>query len=47
MKKTSKTKLGAMGSKIMKTAKEIRSNSPNKPWATCVKLAGKCYKKGA
>ena len=39
------TKLKAMGSQIMTMAKKIRNASPTKKWTTCVKEAGKAYKR--
>ena len=34
-----------MGSEIMKIAKRIQRNKPNKKWTQCVKEAGKEWKK--
>lgn len=45
MAKMTKTKLAAQGSKIMAAAKKIRRAHPNKKWTTCVKEAGKAFKK--
>lgn len=44
MPKLSKAKLGAMGSKIMDKAKEIRKANPKMKWTDCVKKAGKSMK---
>jgi hypothetical protein len=41
----SKNKIGAQGSEIMKIAKRIRRDNPRKKWTTCVKEAGKEWKK--
>ncbi len=40
-----KKKVGTVGSEIMKIAKQIRKNHPNKKWTQCVKEAGKEWKK--
>lgn len=40
-----KAQLGAQGKKIMNKAKLIRKASPKKKWTTCVKEAGKSFKK--
>jgi hypothetical protein len=45
MVKMSKKALGDMGSKIMRKAKAIRRANPSKKWQTCVKEAGKFYRK--
>lgn len=45
MAKMTKTKLASQGSKIMAEAKKIRKAYPNKKWTTCVKEAGKAFKK--
>ncbi|OQC45632.1 MAG: hypothetical protein BWX59_01077 [Bacteroidetes bacterium ADurb.Bin028] len=34
-----------MGKSIMTKAKQIRKANPNKKWTTCVKEAGKAFKK--
>jgi hypothetical protein len=41
----SKKDIGAQGSEIMKIAKRIRRDNPRKKWTTCVKEAGKEWKK--
>lgn len=43
--KTSKSKLSKQGSEIMRIAKRIRKANPRKKWTTCVKEAGKEFKK--
>ncbi|MCK9255830.1 MAG: hypothetical protein GX793_01525 [Bacteroidales bacterium] len=47
VKKTKKSnaKLATMGKSIMTKAKQIRKANPNKKWTTCVKEAGKAFKK--
>jgi hypothetical protein len=45
MAKMTKKKLSAQGSKIMNKAKAIRKASPGKKWQTCVKEAGKSFRK--
>lgn len=44
-KKTGSKKIGAAGKTIMNMAKAIRKQAPGKKWTTCVKEAGKQYKK--
>jgi len=44
-KKMTKSKLGSQGSEIMSIAKRIRKASPRKKWTTCVKEAGKEFKR--
>jgi hypothetical protein len=41
----SKKNIGTQGSEIMKIAKRIRRDNPRKKWTTCVKEAGKEWKK--
>jgi hypothetical protein len=41
----SKSKLSSQGSEIMSIAKRIRKANPRKKWTTCVKEAGKEFKK--
>ena len=45
MPKMTKKEFGAMGKKIMTKAKAIRKANPRKKWPSCVKEAGKTYKK--
>ena len=45
MKRKGSKKIGSMGSKIMKKAKEIRRKHPSKKWTTCVKESAKTFKK--
>jgi hypothetical protein len=45
MAKMTKKALGAMGKAITSEAKKIRKASPNKKWTTCMKEAGKAYKR--
>jgi len=45
MAKMTKTQLSAMGKKITSEAKRIRKASPNKKWTTCMKEAGKKFKR--
>ncbi|NPD47499.1 hypothetical protein [Lentimicrobium sp. S6] len=45
MAKMTKKALSAQGKAIMRIAKEIRKKNPRKKWPTCVKEAGKKYKK--
>ena len=45
MAKMTKKALSAQGKAIMKIAKAIRKRNPRKKWPTCVKEAGKQYKK--
>lgn len=45
MAKMTKKRLGEMGKKITGEAKKIRKASPGKKWTTCMKEAGKKYKK--
>ncbi|MBN2776229.1 MAG: hypothetical protein JXR36_01220 [Bacteroidales bacterium] len=45
MAKMTKKALSAMGKKITSDAKKIRKAHPNKKWTTCMKEAGKAYKK--
>ena len=40
-----KSKLSSQGSEIMRIAKRIRKANPRKKWTTCVKEAGKEYKR--
>lgn len=40
-----KSKLSSQGSEIMRIAKRIRKANPKKKWITCVKEAGKEFKK--
>lgn len=40
-----KSKLSNQGSEIMRIAKRIRKANPRKKWTTCVKEAGKEWKK--
>jgi hypothetical protein len=40
-----KAQLTAMGKKITTEAKKIRKASPGKKWQTCMKEAGKKFKK--
>lgn len=40
-----KSKLSNQGSEIMRIAKRIRKANPRKKWTTCVKEAGKEFKK--
>ena len=40
-----KSKLGKQGSEIMRIAKRIRNTNPRKKWTTCVKEAGKEFKR--
>ena len=47
MAKMSKAKLSSMGHSIMSKAKEIRRKSPKKKWTTCVKEAGRSFRKSA
>ena len=44
-KKVVKSKLGQQGTEIMKIAKRIRKDNPRKKWTTCVKEAGKEFKR--
>lgn len=46
MAKLTKKQLSAMGKAITGEAKRIRKASPNKKWTTCMKEAGKKYRKG-
>ena len=43
--KSGKSKLSKQGSEIMRIAKRIRKANPRKKWTTCVKEAGKEFKK--
>jgi len=43
--KMTKSKLSSQGSEIMRIAKRIRKANPRKRWTTCVKEAGKEFKK--
>ena len=43
--KMTKGKLSSQGSEIMRIAKRIRKANPRKKWTTCVKEAGKEFKK--
>jgi len=45
MAKMTKKQLGAMGKAITNKAKQIRKSSPGKKWTTCMKEAGKAFKK--
>lgn len=45
MAKMTKAQLSAQGKKITSEAKRIRKASPNKKWTTCMKEAGKKFKK--
>jgi hypothetical protein len=45
MAKLSKAKLSTMGKSIMAHAKRIRKANPKKAWTTCVKEAGKAFKR--
>ncbi|MDD4699183.1 MAG: hypothetical protein PHV07_02860 [Oscillospiraceae bacterium] len=45
MAKLTKKQLSEMGKKITSEAKKIRKASPKKKWTTCMKEAGKKYKK--
>jgi hypothetical protein len=45
MAKMTKAQLSAMGKKITSEAKRIRKASPGKKWTTCMKEAGKKFKK--
>lgn len=40
-----KSKLSSQGSEIMRIAKRIRKANPRKKWTTCVKEAGKEFKR--
>lgn len=40
-----KSKLSNQGSEIMRIAKRIRKANPRKKWTTCVKEAGKEFKR--
>ena len=40
-----KSQLSAMGKRITSEAKRIRKRNPNKKWTTCMKEAGKSFKK--
>ena len=40
-----KQQLSAMGKKITSEAKRIRKASPGKKWTTCMKEAGRKFKK--
>ena len=44
-KKMTRSKLSSQGSEIMRIAKRIRKANPRKKWTTCVKEAGKEYKR--
>ncbi len=44
-KSRSKARLASQGSEIMDIAKRIRKKNPGKKWTTCVKEAGKEYKR--
>ncbi len=46
-KKSANNKLSRQGSEIMRIAKRIRKANPKKKWITCVKEAGKEFKKQA
>ncbi len=43
--RTTKSKISKQGSEIMRIAKRIRKANPRKKWQTCVKEAGKEFKK--
>lgn len=45
MAKMTKAALSAQGKKIMGEAKKIRKASPKKKWTTCVKEAGRKFRK--
>jgi len=45
MAKMTKTALRAQGKRLMNEAKRIRKASPAKKWTTCVKEAGKKFRK--
>jgi hypothetical protein len=45
MAKLTKTKLASAGKQIMTIAKRIRRSHPGKKWTTCVKEAGKEWKR--
>lgn len=40
-----KSKLSSQGSEIMRIAKRFRKANPRKKWTTCVKEAGKEFKR--
>lgn len=44
-KRMTRSKLSSQGSEIMRIAKRIRKANPRKKWTTCVKEAGKEFKK--
>jgi hypothetical protein len=44
-KRMTKSKLSSQGSEIMRIAKRIRKANPRKKWTTCVKEAGKEFKR--
>ena len=45
MAKMTKAQLSAMGKKITTEAKRIRKANPGKKWTTCIKEAGKNFKR--
>jgi len=45
MTKMTKTKLATTGKQIMAMAKKIRKDNPRKKWTTCVKEAGREWKR--
>jgi len=45
MAKMTKKELSKMGKAITGKAKQIRKASPGKKWTTCIKEAGKAFKK--
>ena len=44
-KRMTSSRLSSQGSEIMRIAKRIRKANPRKKWTTCVKEAGKEFKK--
>jgi len=45
MAKMTKKELSAMGKKIISKAKAIRKANPGKKWTSCMREAGKSFKK--